>query len=643
MMFIPATLGTFVLASLLPATVGAGIPNTAADVAIRALPNAPDGYAPAEVDCPSTKPAVRSAAKLSQQEQDWVKKRRMKTTGAMADFFSRVKIEDFDAVAYLVSNADNVAKLPNVAIAVSGGGYRALMNGAGALKAFDSRTENSTGPGQLGGLLQSATYLSGLSGGGWLVGSMYVNNDSTIAELQKGGSNSLWEFSRSILEGPDAGSSGVADTAEYYKEMIKEISRKKAAGFETSITDIWGRALSYQLINAPKGGPAYTWSSISQNSKFQSGDVPFPLLVADGRNPGEKLIGGNATIFEFNPYEFGTWDPTIFGFVPTQYIGTKLEAGTLPSDEKCVRGMDNAGFIMGTSSSLFNQFALHLDSQDLPKVVKDALRDFLSSLDEENNDIAEYKPNPFFGYAKNTSPFAGVKSLPVVDGGEDKQNIPFHPLIQPTRHVDVIFAIDSSADTELAWPNGNSIIATYQRSLNSAGIANGTSFPAIPDSNTFINLGLNHNPTFFGCDSSNTTNPTPLIVYIPNSPYVTHSNVSTFNLKYNTTQRDAIILNGYNVATMANATRDGNWPICVGCAILSRSLERTKTPVPDVCKQCFKLYCWDGTLNSTKPDVYDPKLFLTEVDIQSAAKGLHASGKLSLVAAMVTLLAILLV
>lgn len=235
--------GTCLLIST-TATVGAGIPNTAADVAIRALPNAPDGYAPAEVDCPSTKPSVRSAAKLSQQEQDWLKKRRMKTTGAMADFFSRVKIEGFDAVSYLVSNADNVSKLPNVAIAVSGGGYRALMNGAGALKAFDSRTENSTGPGQLGGLLQSATYLSGLSGGGWLVGSMYVNNDSTITELQKGGSNSLWKFSRSILEGPDDGSSGVVDTAAYYKEMIKEISRKKTAGFETSITDIWYAILS---------------------------------------------------------------------------------------------------------------------------------------------------------------------------------------------------------------------------------------------------------------------------------------------------------------------------------------------------------------------------------------------------------------
>ncbi|EFR05370.1 lysophospholipase 1 [Nannizzia gypsea CBS 118893] len=638
MRFTPATLGAYVLANLLPVTVGAGIPNAAADVAARALPDAPDGYAPAEVDCPPKRPAVRSAANLSQHEQDWLKERRKKTTVAMADYFSRVKIDNFDAVSYLGNHSDDVAKLPNVAIAVSGGGYRALMNGAGALQAFDSRTENSTAPGQLGGLLQSATYLSGLSGGGWLVGSIYVNNDTTITDLQKGGKNSLWQFGRSILQGPSD-----VSTADYYKGMIKEISRKKAAGFETSITDIWGRALSFQLINATGGGPAYTWSSIAQNPQFQTADVPFPLLVADGRNPGEKLIGGNATIFEFGPYEFGTWDPTVFGFVPTRYIGSKFNAGTLPPNEKCVRGLDNAGFIMGTSSSLFNQFALHLDSQDLPKFVKDTLRDFLTTLDENNNDIADYKPNPFLGYSNNTSPFAKVESLPLVDGGEDNQNIPFHPLIQPTRNVDVIFAIDSSADTELAWPNGNSMIATYQRSLNTTGIANGTSFPSVPDNNTFINLGLNLNPTFFGCDSSNTTSPTPLIVYIPNSPYVTYSNVSTFDLKYNNTQRNAIILNGYNVATMGNATRDSTWPTCVGCAMLSRSLERTKTSVPAACKKCFERYCWDGKLNSTTPDVYAPKLFLMGVDLTSAAQGLYSSGKLSLVTAIAAFLAIMLV
>ena len=148
-------------------------------------------------------------------------------------------------------------------------------------------------------------------------------------------------------------------------------------------------------------------------------------------------------------------------------------------------------------------------------------------------------------------------------------------------------------------------------------MANGTAFPSVPDQNTFVNLGLNTRPTFFGCDSSNMTGPAPLIVYLPNSPYVYFSNVSTFDPSYNNTERNAIVANGYHVATMANGTADAQWPTCVGCAILSRSFERTGTVVPDACEQCFMKYCWDGTVNSTTPANYDPRVSLMAVTVTS--------------------------
>lgn len=114
----------------------------------------------------------------------------------------------------------------------------------------------------------------------------------------------------------------------------------------------------------------------------------------------------------------------------------------------------------------------------------------------------------------------------------------------------MIFAVDSSADTlaengDLNWPNGTALIASYKRSF--LHIANGTSFPSVPDSNTFVNLGLNSRPTFFGCDAGNTTSAMPLIVYIPNAPYAYMSNVSTFQMAYTTLERDSIIQNGYDV------------------------------------------------------------------------------------------------
>ncbi|KAE8153114.1 lysophospholipase catalytic domain-containing protein [Aspergillus avenaceus] len=592
-------------------TLTAGLAN-AASIAVspRALPNAPDEYSPDNVSCPSTRPSIRSAASLSTNEKEWLEVRRNETLQPMKDLLGRLNLTSFDPSGYIDKHKSNASNIPNVAIAVSGGGYRALTNGAGALKAFDSRTDNSTATGHLGGLLQSATYLSGLSGGGWLLGSVYVNNFTTIGDLQA--SDKVWEFKNSILEGPDVKHFQIVSTAKYWKDLAEAVKSKKEAGYNTSLTDYWGRALSYQFINSSSndGGIDYTWSSIALTDDFKKGKMPLPILVADGRNPGEILIGSNSTVYEFNPWEFGSFDPSVYGFAPLEYLGSRFENGVLPKDESCVRGFDNAGYVMGTSSSLFNQFILRLNGTDIPSLLKDAAAEILGKLGEHDEDIAIYSPNPFYKYRNSTAAYSSTPELDVVDGGEDGQNVPLHPLIQPTRNVDVIFAVDSSADTEYSWPNGSSLIYTYERSLNTTGIANGTSFPAVPDVNTFLNNGLNKRPTFFGCNSSNTSTPTPLVVYLPNAPYTTESNTSTFQLSYEDKQRDEIILNGYNVVTMGNGTADVNWPACVGCAILQRSTERTNTKLPEVCSTCFQNYCWDGSINSTTPAAYEPRVMM---------------------------------
>ena len=538
----------------------------------------------------------------------------------MQELLARLNIAGFDANKYFDDHKSNTSQLPNIGIAVSGGGYRACLNGAGAIQAFDGRESKFSAPGHLGGLLQAATYFSGLSGGGWLVGSIFINNFTTISALQTDNTSTVWEFGNSIFTGPDTKGIQLLSSADYYRTIYDEVQGKtNAADFDTSITDYWGRALSFQLINATNGGPEYTWSSIALADNFAKGETPLPILVADGRAPGELLVSNNATVYEFNPWEFGTFDPTTYGFAPLEYIGSNFSNGILPSSEQCVRGFDNAGYVMGTSSSLFNQFLLQINDTSIAPAFKSVLKTLLTDLGQANNDIAAYHPNPFYHFHNTTSRNAATKNLTLVDGGEDLQNIPLHPLIQPIRSVDVIFAVDSSADTTYHWPNGTSLVATYERARNTSGISNGTVFPAIPDQNTFVNLGLNTRPTFFGCDEKNVTADSPLIVYIPNAPYVYFSNVSTFTPTYNNSERDAIIMNGYNVATMANGTADTMWPTCAGCAILKRSWTRTGTQVPDACDQCFRKYCWDGTVNSTRPVEYEPKVRGTLVNVQSGA------------------------
>lgn len=176
----------------------------------------------------------------------------------MVELLQRAGIRDFDVKQYFDAHKRNYSALPNVAIAFSGGGYRAMLNGAGVLAAFDSRTSNSTNAGHLGGLLQSSTYISALSGGGWLIGSIFANNFTSVEAITREGENTpLWQLQNSLLEGPPTRGIQVFSTARYFANIVSVVKQKSRALngiFSTSITDLYGRALSFQLLNATQGG-----------------------------------------------------------------------------------------------------------------------------------------------------------------------------------------------------------------------------------------------------------------------------------------------------------------------------------------------------------------------------------------------------
>lgn len=423
----------------------------------------------------------------------------------------------------------------------------------------------------------------------------------------------------------------------YYSEIFDDVDAKDDAGYDRSITDYWGRMLSYQLVGATNGGPGFTFSSIADDPDFKNAQTPLPFLVADGRAPGQIIISNNSTVFDINPWEMGSSDPTLNGYVPLKYAGSKFANGSLPKNESCMVGFDNVGYIMGTSSTLFNQIILYLqdgNSTLVPKGIPDfvikIVSGILTTLGNDNNDIADWTPNPFKGWNPERNPGAGSNRLTLVDGGEDLQNIPYHPHLLQARKVDVVFSVDSSADTDNAWPDGASPIATYERAIDK--ISNGTGFPYVPGRNTFLNLGFNTKPVFFGCNSTNVTSESPLIVYLPNFPYQFQSNFSTFTMSYDLDVRNAVVTNGWDVVTQGNSTRDSNWPVCVGCAMLSRSFERTKTPVPDACNKCFQQYCWNGTLAEGEPGDYDPAFVGTPIKIESL--GARSAGSATMMTAL---------
>lgn len=103
-------------------------------------------YEPESVACPDT-PLVRDATELGSEESAYISSRKEKADAALAEWLQK-------------QGSFSTDSQPTVALASSGGGYRALLAGAGVVKAFDARDSNTS----VSGLFQALTYYSGLSG-----------------------------------------------------------------------------------------------------------------------------------------------------------------------------------------------------------------------------------------------------------------------------------------------------------------------------------------------------------------------------------------------------------------------------------------------------------------------------------------------
>ncbi|KAJ8070640.1 hypothetical protein OCU04_001011 [Sclerotinia nivalis] len=516
-------------------------------------------YAPTSVTCPSGQSFVRAADGLSDNEESYRVARK-----AVADVALKAWLEK-------TNSGFSTGDLPTIALTHSGGGYRSLLCSAGVVQGLDERDSNVS----TSGVYQAITYQSGLSGGSWFLSSLAASNYATVSYLR----DNLWESAfQDSLFAPDGLEFVVA-----YAKIVGDLREKENAGFHTTLTDPWGRLLAYQLL--ANDGESTTFSSVATLSNFASHAVPFPIVTSLGVKTfdGQCLPASNATMYEFSPYEFGSWDADVSAFTPTEYLGTTLKNG-VPTGT-CTTNYDNLGYILGTSSNLFNEACL-----SAPTPVNgssDAIQDIAAFLDGVHkvttDDLYATYKNPFYGYASSTGKVNSADDIPaeeslnLVDGGEAKQNNPIFPFLQPARNISVIIVNDNSADTSSNWPDGTEILTTYQQAL-AAGL---TRMPVIPPSSTFIAQGYNTRATFFGCgDSSKIT-----IVYLPNAQFTYASNVATAQLIYPKATTANVIANGVEVASQGN---DSEWPTCLGCAFM----EKTGQTLPSECTACFTKYCY---------------------------------------------------
>lgn len=560
-----------------------------------------NSYAPVTGSCAGNTNLVRAADGLSDAETQWLKKREGNTKVALKKFLERATKDFADS-----SIVDEIfgSATPRAGFAACGGGYRGTFIGAGIAAAMDERTDGANEHG-LGGLLQGLSYMSGLSGGTMFTSTLLFNNWTSVQEIadrMNDGDHSIWDISQSPM---NPGGSDSQYTNKVFGTIKNALKEKYDAGFDVTLADVYGLFTGYYLYpSLPDGGATYLWSDVQDMDTFKNGEMPMVIELSSVESADETAVSLGSTGFEITPFEFGSWDETVKAFTNIKYLGTEVSNGVPTNEDSCVTGFDNASFLSGASSNIVN-YIYYQGSAMYQTVIGTIKSKFIpANSTVDRIDVNIISPNPFKDTSYLTSSdntHVESDSLYMVDGGFGGQNIPFNPLMRKERDLDVVFASDTTFNTADVWPSGSSLMHTYDRQFMAIGKTD--AFPYVPDTETMMSLGMNKNPTFFGCDSSNLTDLAyvpPLVVYLPNRAYSFNSNITTWTLTYTKEERLAMIQNGFEIATRNNFTDDPGFLGCVGCAVMRRKQEQLGLEWPAECQQCFQQYCWNGTLVNSR-------------------------------------------
>ncbi|KAJ7184496.1 lysophospholipase catalytic domain-containing protein [Mycena filopes] len=510
---------------------------------------------------------------------------------------------------------------PSYSLALSGGAFRAGLFAAGALITFDGRNTTSNFAG-FGGILQGAEYAAALSGGAWFMTAFSQANMPTIPELVFGPAHppSDNEYGGFNI-GFDVLTPFTNETQNeaFTAGLILATSGKKSLGNPVSLADAFGISLARHFVNGTNAanlldfdkalhGAGQLFSGIANVPVFQSHHLPFPIvlstLLSNHGNPSDILPGLvvplSNTKFEYNIFEFGSYDPTLGAFIPMQNLGTINQSS-------CVLGFDEIAFVLGSTGDVFP--AVNASAPMRPNNTKVlefqasavAFQQLLRQGDNIRLDSALI-PNPFAGRQGFTE--ADEELLSLGDGGIDGANLPLQPLLVKARGVQAIIAIDVSADTEDNFAAGIAMIAEAKRATLFPGAYK---FPRIPETQEeFIAQNLTTQTTFFGCDEAQDV---PIILYFangappPGQPPIT--NASSNQLSFSDLGLvQAIIDQAGDIVARGRPQngeeRDGLFPVCVACALADRERSRLGMKRDSRCDVCFDRYCYKpGTTTSS--------------------------------------------
>lgn len=410
-------------------------------------------------------PQVNSG--LCQKEKEYLNRRAVITKEALRTFL----------------DAQALGKTPTIAVVASGGGSRAMFATLGALKGLIEL-----------GFFDAVTYLCGLSGSTWAIGTLYsLLSDYDQANIKDvinmAGANAAerardFSFVNAFL----VNKAERQVTPDLLARTPTFIKVKNLYGQPVTNTDYYGAEIARTLLGkgdkmfAKEYMPSYL---SSMKNLLEESRYPLPIFTAGAVC---NNVDPKAAWFEFTPYEAGA----ILGeregallrgaFVPIEFFGSKYERGLC----SYVYPEQPLEFYLGVCGS-----ALNLSMKNLAGYLPALLQSKLVNPSYRLGYAEIF--NPVFELDDAPEKYKNAPNIGLFDAGLIF-NLPF-PVLNPLgelrqgRKADIVIFIDASDDnysntivrenTALdpfnSWPDGSTL-----RRVKEYADKNGMPFPLIP-------------------------------------------------------------------------------------------------------------------------------------------------------------------
>ncbi|XP_030011564.1 cytosolic phospholipase A2 zeta-like isoform X3 [Sphaeramia orbicularis] len=193
-------------------------------------------------------------------------------------------------------------QVPTIAVVASGGGARAMTGLLGGLKGLQDM-----------GVLDTVSYITGVSGSTWTMSSLYRDPNWSKQNLEKVINEEKVQMTKKLS------SAFSEEKTKYYVEQMEE---KRKAGYLQSFSDLSGLIIEHLIF-----GKETTYKLSDQKEAVAEGQNPLPIYTAV--NKKEDVMEGEqrseSEWCEFTPYEVGLLK---YGaFVRTEDFGSHFFLG----------------------------------------------------------------------------------------------------------------------------------------------------------------------------------------------------------------------------------------------------------------------------------------------------------------------------